>query len=132
MIVQAKQRGAKVIVIDPRNSDSAMAFADQWIPITPSTDGALSNAMAYVILEEGLQDQAFMDRFCLGFDEDHMPEGADKTQNFRNYLFGGLDGTAKTPEWAEAITGVPADTIRSLAIRYATAKPAALIPPGLE
>ena len=128
MIMQAKQRGARVIVIDPRNSDSAMAFADQWIPVTPSTDGALANAMAYVILEENLQDQAFMDRFCLGFDEEHMPEGADKTQNFKNYLFGGLDGTPKTPEWAEPITGVPAETIRALAREYAGTKPACILP----
>jgi len=127
-IAQAKEKGMKVIVIDPRNSDSAMAFADQWIPITPATDGALANAMAYVIWSEGLQDQAFMDRCCVGFDEEHMPEGAPREQNFRNYLFGGLDGVAKTPQWAEKITGIPAETIRSLAIEYATAKPACLMP----
>ncbi|MBR5284713.1 MAG: molybdopterin-dependent oxidoreductase [Clostridia bacterium] len=128
MIVQARKKGAKVIVIDPRNSDSALSFADQWIPIVPSTDGALANAMAYVIWEEGLQDQSFMDRFCLGFDEAHMPEGSDKSQNFKNYIFGGIDGIAKTPEWAEPITGIPADVIRALAREYATTKPACILP----
>lgn len=127
-IALAKERGAKVIVIDPRNSDSAISFADEWIPITPSTDGALANAMAYVIWSEGLQDQDFMDRCCIGFDAEHMPEGAPKEHNFKNYLFGGLDGVAKTPEWAEAITDVPADTIRRLARTYATTKPACLMP----
>ena len=127
-IVRAKERGAKVIAIDPRQSDTAIALADEWIPIIPSTDAALANAMAYVIWSEGLQDQAFMDRCCIGFDAEHMPEGAPREQNFRNYLFGGLDGIVKTPEWAEAITGVPADTIRRLAREYATAKPACLLP----
>ena len=127
-IALAKERGAKVIVIDPRNSDSAVAFADEWIPIAPSSDGALANAMAYVIWEEGLQNQEFMDRCCIGFDEDHMPEGEPKEHNFRNYLFGGMDGVAKTPEWAEAITGVPAETIRRLARLYATTKPACILP----
>lgn len=128
MISKAKERGAKVIVIDPRRSDSAIAFADTWIPIVPSTDAALANAMAYVIWSEGLHDQEFMNRCCIGFDAEHMPEGAPKEQNFHNYLFGGLDGVAKTPEWAEGITGVPADTIRWLARTYATTKPACLLP----
>ena len=127
-IALAKEQGAKVIVIDPRNSDSAIAFADEWIPIAPSSDGALANAMAYVIWSEGLQDQEFMDRCCIGFDESHMPEGAPKEHNFKNYLFGGLDGIAKTPEWAERITGVPAETIRRLARLYATTKPACILP----
>ena len=127
-IALAKEKGAKVVVIDPRNSDSAVAFADEWIPIAPSTDGALANAMAYVIWSEGLQNQEFMDRCCIGFDADHMPEGADKEDNFYNYLFGKLDGIAKTPEWAQEITGVPADTIRHLARTYATTKPACILP----
>jgi len=127
-IAKAKAKGARVIVIDPRNSDSAMAFADQWVPVTPSTDAALANAMAYVILSEGLQDQAFMDKYCIGFDEDHMPEGVDKDHNFKNYLFGGLDGVAKTPEWGEKITGIPADVIRQLARDYAGTKPACILP----
>ena len=128
MIAKAKERGAKVIVIDPRESDTVVAVADEWIPITPSTDGALAAAMAYVIWSENLQDQRFMDTYCLGFDEAHMPEGVPSRLNYRNYLFGGLDGVAKTPEWAEPITGVPAATIRRLARTYATTKPACLLP----
>jgi len=127
-ILRARAAGTKVIVIDPRQSDSALTLADEWIPIRPSTDGALADAMAYVILSEDLQDQAFMDRFCLGFDEDHMPDGVPKEQNYRNYLFGGLDGIVKTPEWAAPITGIAAETIRRLARDYATTKPACLLP----
>lgn len=128
LIAQAKEKGAKVVVIDPRKSDTALSIADEWIPIRPSTDTALCAAMAYVIWSEGLQDQHFMDTYCQGFDEEHMPKGVDKKQNYHAYLFGELDGVVKTPEWGEAITGITAETIRHLAIEYASAKPACLFP----
>lgn len=124
----AREKGMKVIVIDPRQSDSALAVADEWIGIRPSTDGALADAMAYVIWSEGLQDQHFMDTYCLGFDEAHMPEGVPRELNYHDYLFGKLDGVVKTAEWGEAITGVSAETIRRIAREYATTKPACLLP----
>ena len=128
LIAQAKEKGCKVVVIDPRKSDTALSIADEWIAIRPSTDAALCAAMAHVIWSEGLQDQDFMDRYCLGFDENHMPEGADSSQNYHAYIFGQLDGVEKTPQWAETITGIPAETIHRLAVEYATAKPACLFP----
>lgn len=128
MLVQARARGTRIIVIDPRCSDTARLRADQWIPIRPSTDGALADAMAYVIWSRGMQDQAFMDRFCLGFDEAHMPEGVPAHESYHSYLFGKQDGVVKTPEWAEKITGVPVQTIEALAVEYAGAKPACLLP----
>lgn len=84
--------------------------------------------MAYVIIKEGLQDQEFLDKCCLGFDAAHMPEGADPSLNCLSYLMGETDSIPKTPEWGEKITGIPADTIRELAIRYATTKPACHYP----
>jgi anaerobic dimethyl sulfoxide reductase subunit A len=105
-----------------------MTLADEWIGIKPSTDGALADAMAYVIWSEGLHDRHFMDTYCVGFDEMHMPWGVPKDMSYEAYLFGHLDGVAKTPEWAAPITGVPADTITRLAREYATAKPACLLP----
>lgn len=125
---QLKRRGVRIVAIDPRLSNSAAAFADQWIPIRPSTDSALADGMAYVIWSEGLMDRAFMDKYCLGFDEAHMPEGVPESECYRAYLFGERDGVPKTPRWAEKITGVPADVIRDLAREYATAKPACLLP----
>lgn len=124
----AKKRGVPIVVIDPRYSDTAAAFATEWVPIRPTTDSALADGMAYVILREGLQDQHFMDTYCLGFDEKHMPLGAEPGGSYLDYVFGVSDGVPKTPEWAEAITGVPRDTIVRLARAYATEKPAALIP----
>ncbi len=123
-----KTRGVPIIVIDPQFSDTAAVFADKWIPIRPGTDSALASAMAYVILERGLQDQAFMDTYCLGFDRAHMPEGCEDEETFLDYIFGARDNVAKTPAWASAITGIPQDVITELAVSYASAKPAAIIP----
>ena len=122
-----KDRGVRIIAIDPRYSQTAIAYADEWIPLRPSTDAALADAMAYVIWKEGLQDQKFMDKYCLGFDEAHMPEGIPANESYYAYLFGLKDGIEKTPEWGEKITGVPAEKIREIAILYASTKPACIM-----
>ena len=122
-----KEKGIRVIVVDPRYSDTAVTYADEWIGLRPSTDSALADAMAYVILSEGLQDQRFMDTFCLGFDGYHMPEGISGNESCEAYLFGKKDGICKTPQWAEGITGVPAERIITFAREYAGTKPACLL-----
>ncbi|WP_019850410.1 DMSO/selenate family reductase complex A subunit [Desulfitobacterium sp. PCE1] len=119
----AKQNGTKIIVIDPRHSDTVGTFADQWIPIRPTTDAALVAGLAYVILTEELHDQAFLDKYCIGFDEEHMPEGVPAGNSYKSYLMGVSDGQPKTPEWASEITGVPVETIKQLAREIAGAKP---------
>lgn len=124
---QLKKQGVKIIVIDPRYSDTAASYGDQWIPIRPSTDSALADALAYVIWTEGWQDQQFMDRYCIGFDEAHMPEGIPAGESYQSYLLGIADGIPKTPQWAEKICGVPARTIWELARDYALTKPACLL-----
>ena len=124
---KARDKGIPIIVVDPRRNDTALALGAEWVPLKPATDAALMDAMAYVIVEQGLQDQDFLDRCCVGFDKAHMPAGVDPSECYLSYLTGEKDGIPKTPEWAAPITGVSAEAIRSLAIRYATAKPAALI-----
>jgi len=114
-LAQAHEKGIKTVAIDPRYTDTAANFADRWIPIRPGTDIAMLIAMAYVIVTENLHDQAFIDKYTVGFDK------------YCDYLLGREDGTAKTPQWAENITKVPATTIADLAREYATTKPAALI-----
>lgn len=114
-LTRAKEAGARCVCVDPRYSDTAAAFADQWIPIKPSTDAAMVIAMAYVIIKENLLDQKFLDTYTVGFPE------------YKRYVMGEEDGKPKTPEWAAAITGVPAKTIENLAREYATTKPAALL-----
>jgi len=114
-LIKARENGARVIAIDPRYHDTAATVADEWIPIYPSTDTAMMVAMAHVMIKEGLYDQAFLDKFTVGFDK------------FRAYVMGEEDGVQKTPTWAAEITGVPADTIVRIARLYAGTKPAALM-----
>lgn len=126
-LLEAKKKGIPIVVIDPRKSDTVLKLGAEWIPLKPATDSALMDGMAYAIVEAGLEDREFLDRCCVGFDKEHMPEGIDPSECYLSYLTGEKDGIPKTPAWASKITGVPEETIRSLAIRYATAKPAALI-----
>lgn len=122
-----KLNGTRFIVVDPRYSDTVSSLADQWIPLLPTTDNALMDAMMYVIISENLHDKPFIDTYTLGFDENSMPEGVPENESLVAYLFGAKDGVHRTPEWAEKITHVPAQTIRQLARDYANTKPAALI-----
>jgi anaerobic dimethyl sulfoxide reductase subunit A len=123
----ARRAGARVIVIDPRLSMTAQALADEWVPLRPGTDNALMDAMAFVMIAEGLHDQAFLDRYCMGFDDEHLPAGAPPGASYKSYVLGVTDGTPKTPAWAETYTQIPAERIASLAREYATSKPAALL-----
>lgn len=124
----AKEAGAKIISIDPIYSNTAIGLADEWIPIRPTTDSALLDAMAYVIITENLQDQHFLDKYCLGFDENNMPYGIPKGNSYKEYILGkSQDKTPKTPIWAEGKTGIPKETIIRLAREYALSKPGALI-----
>ena len=123
---EARRRGARIVCVDPRVTRTSRDLADEHVFIRPSTDAAALIAMASVIVREGLHDQAFLDRHVLGFDDAHLPPGAADGASYRAYLEGVADGVRKTPEWAAEITGIPAETIRRLAIEYATSKPAAL------
>ncbi|MEE0637956.1 molybdopterin-dependent oxidoreductase, partial [Adlercreutzia sp.] len=116
----AKRQGGKVIIVEPWLNQTAQAVADEWVPIIPGTDTAFCIGMAYHMIENNLQDQAFLDTYCVGFDAEHMPEGAPVEDNFKDYVLGTYDGEPKTPEWAEAICGVPAADIRRLAEEIAS------------
>jgi len=113
-LARAKENGARIICVDPRYTDSAATFADQWVPIRPGGDAAALMAMAYVIISENLHDKLFIEKYTTGFEK------------YRDYLFGLEDGVIKTPSWAEKICGIPAATITQLAREYATKKPATL------
>ncbi|XOL94738.1 molybdopterin-dependent oxidoreductase [Enterobacter hormaechei] len=76
-----KQNGTRFIVVDPRYSDTVSSLADQWIPLLPTTDNALMDAMMYVIVTENLHDRDFIQRYTTGFDEDTMPEGVPANES---------------------------------------------------
>jgi anaerobic dimethyl sulfoxide reductase subunit A len=122
----ARQNGARVVCIDPRHTPSAVALADEWVPIRPGTDAAMMSAMAYVMITEGLYDADFVHTHCVGFDQMQMPVGCEGAESYCDYILGTIDGVPKTPDWAEGITAVPRETIARLAREYATIKPAVL------
>lgn len=128
-LLEAKRKGnARIIMIDPRYSDSMAKLGDEWVPIRPGSDAALAAAIAYVLITENLVDQAFLDKYCVGFDEEHMPEGIPFGNSYKSYILGeGPDGIAKTPDWAAPITGYPAQNIIRLAREIGSAKPTCII-----
>ncbi len=130
--IQAKKAGAKFISVDPFYNPTAAVLADEWIPIRPATDTTALLAMAYVLITEDsktnpLIDWDFLNRCTVGFDKDHMPEGADPKENFKDYVLGTYDGQPKTPQWASQICGIPAEKLRELALKIATQKPANVV-----
>ena len=123
---KARENGARIVCIDPRMTKSAVSLSDEWIPIRPGTDTAMMSAMAFVMIDEDLYDKEFVRKCCIGFDRTQMPEGAAGAESYKDYILGAEDGIPKTPAWAEAITGVPEETIIRIAREYATIKPGIL------
>jgi len=112
-VLRAREQGIPIICIDIRSSPSVELFADQWIPIRPTTDAAMMIAMANVWFKEDLCDKEFVEKWV-------EPEGL---KQWKAYVLGQRDGIDKTPEWAEKICGVPAETIAEFARLYARSKP---------
>lgn len=115
-IREAKARGVEVIVVDPRRTTTAKTLGTQWIPVRPGTDTALMLAVLHVLIEEGLVDRGFVEKYSVGFEE------------LERYVLGEEDGEPKNPVWAEEICGCPADVIIQLARQYGQTHPTALIP----
>ncbi|HGN0868503.1 TPA: DMSO/selenate family reductase complex A subunit [Providencia alcalifaciens] len=107
---------AKVIIIDPRRTDSVTTLGAEWIPIYPGTDAALVAALGYVMIQEGLTDEEFLKNYCVGWDESTLPASAPRNASYKDYILGnGPDGIAKTPEWASKLTGISVSRIIQLA-----------------
>ncbi len=116
----AKDNGAQFIYIGPSYNVSANMLDAKWIPVKPGTDTALLLAVAYEMMrlddEKGnIVDWDFLHTYCVGFDEESMPEGSEGEETFRGYVLGEYDGQPKTPEWASAICGTPVSDITYLA-----------------
>ncbi|MGP2543761.1 formate dehydrogenase subunit alpha [Yersinia sp. 2541 StPb PI] len=106
-ILKAKEKGAKVIVCDPRHIETAR-IADLWLPLKNGSNMALVNAFANVLITEELYDKDYVSRYTEGFDE------------YREIV------AKYTPEYVESITGLPAKSIRE-AMRIYAAAPSATI-----
>ena len=108
---RARKKGARLVVVDPRFSVAA-SKADHWLPIKPGTDTALLLAWLHVLIQEELFDKEFIEQYTIGFDE--------LVKHVEDF----------SPEWAENITEIPAETIRMVAREMARYAPEAIIPPG--
>jgi anaerobic selenocysteine-containing dehydrogenase len=106
-VAEAREKGAKVVVIDPYRSRTAKQ-ADWHIAPKPGTDGALAMAMIHTLIAENLVDRDYVAKYVLGF-----PELKDRAANC-------------TPDWAEKISGVRAEDIRTLAREYARSRNASI------
>ena len=95
--------GVRFVNISPFRGDAPDFLNAEWVPIRPNTDTALILGMMHALVTQGLEDRGFLATHCTGWDR------------LRPYVLGESDGTPKTSEWAAAITGVPAETIRALA-----------------
>lgn len=119
-----KESNARLVIIDPRYCDTALGKETQWIAIRPGTDAALVEGMAYVLITENLVDQAFLDQYCVGYDNKTLPESAPVNSDYKSYILGqGEDQKPKTPQWASEITGIPVATIIQLARDIGQTKP---------
>ena len=117
-------RGGKIVNIDYRMNESASGHPEEWLPIRPGTDAALASAIAHEFIANDQVDLDFLHTYCVGYDEETMPESAQgQNKSYKDYIMGtGYDMVEKTPEWAAPITQIPADTIRALAADLAAAE----------
>lgn len=107
-VKKALKRGASLVVIDPRKTEMA-DLAGKYLPIASGSDLALLNAMAHVIIEEGLYNKEFVEDRTEGFEE--LKEGLQKY----------------TPEYAQSISGIPAESIKEVAREYALAEKSTIL-----
>jgi thiosulfate reductase/polysulfide reductase chain A len=110
---RTKGRGAKMICIDPRFTNTA-AKADKWLAIKPGTDLAFVLALTYVTLTEELENKEYIEA---------------NFNNYEEYKNSVLENKY-TPEWAEPITGIKAKEIYKIAREFAAAAPRAIYYPG--
>ncbi|HYA44859.1 MAG TPA: molybdopterin-dependent oxidoreductase, partial [Acidimicrobiales bacterium] len=119
-IMEAKMAGAKLIVIDPRLSNTA-SMADTWLSPYPGTEAAILLAMASVLLRSGRFDAPFM-RDWVNW-QDYEADGfVAKGQSFDEFIAALVRHYERyTPEFAEELSGVPASAIRQTASDIAAA-----------
>lgn len=109
-LLAVKHGGTSFVNVSPLRDDVLDELGAEWLGINPNTDVALMLALAHVLITENLHDSAFLARYTIGF------------ERLALYIDGSADDIAKTPDWAAAITGLPAAAIRSLARRLARQK----------
>ena len=75
MTLFLKAAGKRIIVIDPKYSETAQLLADTFIPIIPGTDAAMAAAIAYTWIQDGTYAKSWVSTHVVGFDADHSANG---------------------------------------------------------
>lgn len=107
-----KERGGKVIIIDPRETPTSVKLADIHLRLRPGTDGALALGLCNLVIQNGWMDEEYVKKYVYGFEA------------FRDYA------ARFTPEETERLTGVPKEQLYEAAKLYATNGPAAAYSPS--
>src|SRR6478752_958792 len=104
-ILKARSRGARIVTIDPLRTKTGEQ-SDEHIAIMPGTDGALALGMMHIIIRDGLEDQDYIDRYTIGFEQ--------LKSRLQEY----------PPSRVSEITGIAESTIERITHEYAANSPA--------
>lgn len=116
----AHEAGVELVLVSPLRDDLPAELDATWMGVRPSTDVALMLGIAHTLVVEGLQDKAFLERWCVGYPV------------FERYLLGRTDGQPKDAAWASDICGVPAEAIVDLTRRMAAGPTLITVAHGLQ
>lgn len=105
---QMSDAGVQFVNVSPLREDLAGPAQIQWLPVRPGSDTALMMALSYVLITENLHNESFVQRYTVGY------------ERFRDYLLGHTDARPKSPDWAAALTDIPAEQIVELARQMAS------------
>jgi biotin/methionine sulfoxide reductase len=109
-LVRCAGASTRIVFLSAQQDDVSAQVDSEWIGVMPGTDTAVILALIHVLITDGLADDAFLERYTVG------------AAQVRRYVLGQTDGIPKTPEWAQAISRMPADRIRALAHEMAASR----------
>jgi biotin/methionine sulfoxide reductase len=109
-LVRRAAASTRIVFLSAQQDDVSSEVDSEWVGIMPGTDTAVILALIYVLITDGLADDAFLERYTVG------------AAQVRRYVLGQSDQVPKTPEWAQEISRLPADRIRALAHQMAAAR----------
>ena len=115
-IREAIRSGIKVIGVEPRRTNTIKTLCGDWIRVYPGTDTALMLAVLHELIKNNKVDREYVAKYTYGFTD------------LENYVLGNGDNLPKSPEWAEKISGTPADQTRLLADLMGDHHPVCFIP----
>jgi biotin/methionine sulfoxide reductase len=109
-LAEVRATGTRIVSVSPIRDDTPEDAGAEWLAPRPGTDAALMLALAHTLITKGLADLGFLERYSVGFGD------------FARDVLGENGGPVRDPEWAERVTGIPAERIRALAVDMAAGR----------